>query len=121
MQVAAGQPGAHLLWLPTLYMGTDYFRHDGAIQDVPGNITDPSKQAFMAGVGPSAVFSFSDAIFAPLAARQTLRANQAGRQTAINNSMLAVAEAYFTVQQAQGELLGAEDAVRRAEELVGDT
>jgi outer membrane protein TolC len=122
VQTAAAQlQRARSLWLPTVFVGTDYFRHDGQIQDVLGNVVDTSKQSFMAGVGPAAVFSFSDALFAPLAARQVLRANQAAKQTASNNSMLAVAEAYFTLQQAQGELAGAEDAVRRAQDLVGRT
>ncbi|HWY86232.1 MAG TPA: TolC family protein [Gemmataceae bacterium] len=122
VQTAAAQLArARALWLPTLYVGTDYYRHDGTIQDMSGNIVDANKQSFMAGVGPAAVFNFSDALFAPLAARQALRANQAGRQTATNNSMLAVAEAYFTVQQARGELAGAEDTVGRAQALVGRT
>jgi outer membrane protein TolC len=72
----------------------------------------------MVGAGPSAVFAVSDAFFAPLAARQDLRARQAGLQAAQNDSLLAVAEAYFGVQQARGELAGAQDAVGRAEELV---
>src|SRR4029077_15427337 len=66
----------------------------------------------------SAVFAVSDAIFEPLAARQIVRAREANFQTANNDTMLAVAEAYFGVQQARGELAGAQDAARRAEELV---
>src|SRR5262245_21884604 len=27
---------AHVLWLPTIYVGADYFRHDGRIQDIQG-------------------------------------------------------------------------------------
>jgi outer membrane protein TolC len=64
------------------------------------------------------VFSFSDALFAPLAARQVVRARQAGVQTAANDTLLAVAQAFFTVQQARGELAGSLDAVRRAEDLL---
>ncbi len=47
-----------------------------------------------------------------------MRAREAAYQTASNDTMLGVAEAYFTVQQARGELAGAQDTVRRAEELV---
>src|SRR5262249_36543731 len=39
-------------------------------------------------------------------------------RAATNDSLLAVAEAYFNVQQARGELAGAADVVRRAEDLV---
>ena len=119
VQLAAAQlERARVLWLPTVLMGVDYFRHDGRIQDVGGNLFDTSKSSFMVGAAPIAVFAFSDAFFEPLAARQVARARAADVQTARNDSLLAVAEAYFSVQQARGELAGAEDAARRAEDLV---
>ncbi|HEV3262908.1 MAG TPA: TolC family protein [Gemmataceae bacterium] len=122
IQLATAQlEQARLLWLPTLYLGIDYFRHDGQIQDVAGNVSGTSKSSFMVGTGPYAVFALSDAIFGPLAARQVLRAREAALQTAQNDSLLAVAEAYFNVQQARGDLAGAEDVARRAEDLVRRT
>src|SRR5207253_11329532 len=42
-------------------------------------------------------------------------------RTAGNDSYLAVAEAYFNVQQSQGELAGALDAARRAQDLLAIT
>jgi outer membrane protein TolC len=112
---------AHVLWLPTLQFGVDYFRHDGRIQNVEGNVIDTSKSTFMLGAAPTAVFALSDAIFAPLAARQVVQARQSGLQAATNDIALSVAEAYFNVQQARGELAGALDAARRSEELVQRT
>jgi outer membrane protein TolC len=109
---------AQVLWLPTLYVGADYFRHDGQIQDVSGNVFGTSKSTFMLGAGPSAVFALSDAIFGPLAARQVVRAREAEVQAARNDSLLTVAEAYFSVQEARGSLAGAEDVARRSEDLV---
>src|SRR5439155_3039852 len=39
VQVAAAQlQRARVLWLPTVYLGIDYFRHDGQLQDVVGNV-----------------------------------------------------------------------------------
>jgi outer membrane protein TolC len=114
---AAQLERADVLWLPTIYVGGDYFRHDGQIQDVAGNIIGTSKGTLMVGAGPSAVFAISDALFQPLAARQELRAREAALQTARNDSLLAAAEAYFNVQQARGELAGALDAARRAEDV----
>ncbi len=120
LQAAVAQlERAGTLWLPTVYLGVDYARHDGQIQDVLGNVINTSKSSFMAGAGPYAVFAVSDALYAPLAARQVLRARQADRQAAVNDSVLSVAEAYFNVQQARGELAGSLDAVRRAEDLLG--
>ncbi len=120
--VAAAQlQRARVLWLPTVYAGVDYFRHDGQIQDVAGNILGTSKSTFAAGAGPVAVFAISDAIFGPLAARQDLRVREAAMQTARNDTLLSVAESYFNVQQARGELAGAEETARRAEDLVRRT
>jgi len=115
---AAALKRANTLWLPTVYLGIDYARHDGQIQDIRGDVFTTSRSSFMAGVGPSAVFAVTDAIFAPLAARQVVRAREADQQAAVNDSTLDVATAYFNVQQARGELAGAMDAVRRAEDLV---
>jgi outer membrane protein TolC len=122
VRVAAAQlDRARVLWLPTIVLGADYYRHDGPIQDTSGAILGVSRSNFMAGLGPTAVFALSDAVFGPLAARQVVRARQADRQAAANDSLLAVAEAYFNVQQARGELAGAEDAARRAADLARRT
>lgn len=122
IRVAAAQLAqARVLWLPTIQTGVDYWRHDGRIQNVEGRVFDVSRSTLMAGVGPNAVFAVTDAIFAPLAARQVWQARGAELQAAANDSLLAVAEAYFTVQQSRGELAGLEDAVRRAEEVVRRT
>src|SRR6266849_5080669 len=53
---------AQVLWLPTVYAGVDYFRHDGQIQETPGNVFGTSKSSFMVGAGPSMVFALSDAL-----------------------------------------------------------
>jgi outer membrane protein TolC len=116
-QAAAQLERANVLWLPTVFVGPDYFRHDGQIQDVQGNVFGTSKTSFLFGVGPYMVFAVSDAVFEPLAARQVVRAREAGLQAARNDSFLAVAEAYFNVQQARGEWAGAEDAARRAADV----
>jgi outer membrane protein TolC len=122
IRVAAAQlERAQVLWLPTVYLGAEYSRHDGQIQETPGNVFGTSRSSLQLGAGPSAVFALTDAIFAPLAERQVVRAREAGLQSARNDSFLAVAEAYFNVQQARGELAGAVDAAARAEEVVRRT
>jgi outer membrane protein TolC len=118
-QIAAAElERANLFWLPNLYLGVDYQRHDGQIQETPGRVFTTSRSAVLLGAGPVLSFAVTDAIYGPLAARQVLRAARANEQTAANDTMLAVAEAYFTVQQARGDLAGALDAVGRAEDLV---
>lgn len=112
---------AKVLWLPNLNMGVDYFRHDGQIQDIVGTVFTTSRSSFLLGIGPQAVVSTSDAIFAPLAARQVERATQFDAQASRNDTTLAVAIAYFNVQQARGEVAGTVESLRRAEDLVART
>lgn len=112
---------AHTLWLPTIYLGADYFRHDGQLQDIAGKVFTTSRSSVMAGVGPSAVFAITDAIYAPLAAKQVVRAREADQQAAVNDTVLSVAESYVGVQQARGELAGVLDVERRTQELVRRT
>jgi outer membrane protein TolC len=126
IQVAAAVlEQAQVLWLPTVTVGGDYARHDGRQQDTTGAITDNSRSSLMfgfgSGIGTAAMLNVGDAIFAPLAARQQVRARQADRQTASNDTLLAVSDAYFNVQQARGELAGAMATTQRTEELVGRT
>jgi outer membrane protein TolC len=116
--IAAAQlDRARSRWLPTLYLGGDYARQDGRIQDIVGNVFNTSRQSVMFGAGPSAVFSPSEAILAPLAARQVVAAREADRRAAENDTTLAVAEAYFNVQRARGEVAGAIEAERLAADL----
>jgi outer membrane protein TolC len=108
---------AYSRWLPTVYLGGDYARQEGRIQDVAGNILNTTKQSVMVGAGPSLVFSPSEAILGPLAARQVVAARVADHRAAENDTALAVAEAYFNVQRARGELAGAVQSERLAADL----
>jgi outer membrane protein TolC len=119
LQVSATQlQSAKVLWLPNLFLGTDYYRHDGRIQDIQGNVFDTSKSGFQIGGAPYLVFNFADAIFQPLAARQTVSARQAQVQAAANDTLLALTQAYFNLQQARGELAGYRDTLQYAEDLL---
>ena len=108
---------AKVLWLPNVYLGASYDRHDGGAEGNSGVLTIDGKNQLLAGAGLTAVFATTDAIFAPLAARQVVRARQIDVQTARNDALLAVAEAYFNVQQARGRLAGARDGVAKATDL----
>ncbi len=114
---AAAYDRARVLWLPNVVFGADYFAHTGPQQNFAGQIVKQDRNTFMAGLGPNVVFSFSDALYLPLAARQDLNARRAVQQAAVNDTAFAVADAYFGVQQARGELGGALLAERQAEEL----
>jgi outer membrane protein TolC len=116
---------ANVLWLPTITVGGDYNRHDGRIQNADGSITQSSHSSGMLGVGTgignAAILDVGQAIFAPLFAKQQVRARQADHQAASNDTLVAVSDAYFNVQQARGELAGAIQATQRTAELIRRT
>jgi len=126
IQVAAAVlEQAKVLWLPSITVGADYLYHTGPIQDVSNNVFNDNHTGLMlgagSGIGNAGVISVNDAIFAPLAARQQARAREADHQAASNDTLVAVSEAYFTVQQARGELAGAMVATRHTEDLLART
>src|ERR1019366_4950614 len=90
--------------LPTLNMGSTYTHHEGKIQKTEGNIINANRDSLFVGLGPSMSLNFADAIFAPLVARQNNAATQAGWRRVQNDTLAAVAEAYFTVLRARRKL-----------------
>ena len=133
---------ARVLWLPSLFLGPNWIRHDGQAQVIEGRIQTISKSSLFLGAtaavgqgvtgpvpagGPapvgalSTVLRFSDAIFTPLAARQLVEARDAGVRTASNDAMLGAAEAYLELQRAAGRLAIAREAVNESEALAGLT
>lgn len=119
VEIAAAQLlKARVLWLPNLNIGADYIRHDGGQQKDNGDIVTDSTNQFFAGGGLEFRFALTEAIFEPLATRQTLRARIADVQTARNDALLATAEAYFNVQQARGIYAAMQDTTERGRDLV---
>ncbi|HTK74486.1 MAG TPA: TolC family protein [Gemmataceae bacterium] len=118
---AAALDRAELLWLPNIVIGSDYTRHDGQIQDIRGNVFGTSRSSVFLGAGPNLNVAVADALFVPLSARQIVRSRQADLQATANDTLLSVSESYFNLQQARGELSGAESNVRAAEDLVRRT
>jgi len=91
---AAALAQARVAWLPSVYAGLGYYHHDGATQGQSGNFYINTKDQFLAGGGVVARFAAADALFAPLAARQVLRARVLDVQAARNDALQAVADAY---------------------------
>lgn len=139
--VAAAQAGAwvaeaqlqraQLLWVPHFNFGALYYRHDGYGPDFNYGVNNPAYGGPTPGgplnqninyfYGYGSVFqivNLSDAIFQPLAARQTLDAQRLDVQTAKNDALLATANAYFDVHEHRGRYAGALDVVARVDKLV---
>ncbi|WP_422923814.1 TolC family protein [Singulisphaera sp. PoT] len=141
-QAVADLQQARVQWLPSLYLGPNWIRHDGQAQVVEGQVRTISKSSlFLGGTaaagssvsgpvpaggpaqvsGLTTILRFSDAIFDPLAASQVVEARNAGIQTATNDAMLGVAEAYMDLQQASGNLAIAREAAANADQLAALT
>lgn len=120
VRVAAAQlKQANVLWLPSLQLGADYFVHEGRNQDATTlEVFDNRRNTLLFGGAPIMVFGVTDAIFRPLVARQELQSRQALLRAANNDIFQSVAEAYFNVQQARGDVAASEDARRRAAQIV---
>ncbi len=130
------------LWLPSLFTGPTYYRLDGQVQAINGQVMTVDRGSLFLGTtaslansfpaappgsgfpplnGLSGVLRFSDAIYGTQTARRIIAANEAGVQVATNNALLAATEAYFDLQLAAGTVAIAREAAGNAEVLVGIT
>lgn len=115
---------AKVIWVPQLNMGADYIRHDGYGPDFNRSLNTAERPLsqnvnfLYAGAGMTTSFAAADAIFEPLAAKQSLNSKRWSIQTAKNDALLATAKSYFDVHQYRGQYAGALDVVKRGEKLV---
>lgn len=139
---AADVRHARALWLPSMFIGPNWIRHDGQAQVVEGPVRTISKSSLFLGAtaaagssvagpipaggpaqvtGLTTVLRFSDAIFLPLAAEQIVDAREAKVRTATNDALLGVAESYMELQRAAGRLAIAREAAAHAQRLAAIT
>ncbi|MDR3632593.1 MAG: TolC family protein [Isosphaeraceae bacterium] len=137
-QALADLARARSLWLPSLFLGPTWYRADGQVQTVTGQVINVNRSSlFLGGTAAlpngfpapspgtgypqlnslSSVLRISDMIFEPLAARRVVAANRAGLQATTNDALLTVAEAYFDLQMASGQLAIAREAAANADAL----
>lgn len=121
---------ANALWLPSLRAGMAYNRHEGAIQDVAGNVFDTSRGGYQAGLGPHAVgqgsppipgvwfqFHTADALWQPTIAASAAEARSAGAQTASNDAVLETATYYLELLRADQDVAIARDLAAKSAKL----
>jgi outer membrane protein TolC len=132
-QAQARLQAAKVTWLPSLDAGLGYNKHDGRIQDTRGQVIEVSRNSLFVGGGPSVGtfgvpgastqprltvgLSLADALFAPLAERQVVKAAQAAAAATFNDTLLQVALAYLDLLYAQGQVAIAQEVIRHAQEL----
>jgi len=100
----AGLLRAEVLTLPSANANSTYVDHTGRIQQAIGNIVFTNRQSLWVGGGPGVNFQFSEALFAPLAARQQVAAAEQGVGRVTLATFLDVADAYFNVMLARRKL-----------------
>jgi len=121
---------AEALWLPSLRAGLNYNHHEGAIQDVAGNVFNTNRSAFGGGFGanfagaasPSvpglvAQFHLADAVFQPKIAEHQAAARQFGATAARNDTLRDAAVAYLELVRAEHALAIAREALANTDKL----
>jgi outer membrane protein TolC len=126
---------ARALWLPSIFLGPTWYRLDGQVQTITGQVITTGRSSLSIGAlaaspnnylapppgsgypplnGLSSVLRLSDAIFIPRAARRDLAASQADEQAATNDALLAAAERYLDLLLAAGQLAIEREAASNA-------
>lgn len=121
---------AQTLWLPSLRAGVNYNHHEGAIQDVAGNVFNTNRSALGGGFGTNYVgaasptvpglvaqFHLTDAVFQPKIAAHQASARQFGATAARNDTLRDAAVAYLELVRAEHALAIAEEALVNTEKL----
>jgi outer membrane protein TolC len=103
-QAQAARQRALVMALPNATFGSAYNNHQGAIQKTEGNIIRMDRDSLFVGGGPTVSFGLADALFAPGIANRLLAAVTAGQRRVTNDTLLAVADAYFAVLRARRRL-----------------
>ncbi|MFO0947638.1 MAG: TolC family protein [Planctomycetota bacterium] len=111
-------------WMPSLKLGTTWLRHDGAIQDIPGNVFNTSKNSFTVELA-QATFEPQKVAVDVLKAKQQVYArsgalDRATRQTLHDCSMayidLVAAQAGAAISMEIASLI--QELVERSEQLL---
>jgi outer membrane protein TolC len=111
VQAEAQNDAATLSFIPNLSGGLGYTKHNGAIQDVSGNVIDAYKQLHTTVGGFTSQVNLGDAIFQKLAARRLQSAAEYSVDAGRNITLFAAANAYLDLVSARADVKIAENAV----------
>jgi outer membrane protein TolC len=133
-QAYAQWEAARVLWLPSIRAGVSYNKHEGALQDVEGNVFDASRASMQSGLGVFSVgtgtpaiagvvadFDLADAIYEPRIAGYAAAARRNALSAATQQLLLDVALAYLDLLEAMQQQAIARETADRAEELANLT
>jgi outer membrane protein TolC len=109
---------ASVLFLPTLAVGSGYFRHDGVEQNRRGEVFNTSRGNVTAQGLASLRVEVADALFAPLVARRLADAAVAQAQAVRNQTQLEAASAYLDLLQVTAAQAINADTLTRAQQML---
>lgn len=111
-QAAAANDAATLRFVPSLTLGQSFARRTGADQQTAGSMLEVDKTLYRRGAAVGLSLELGDALFGKLAARQLQIAAAHDVRAQRNDTLLAAAEAYFTLVDAVAERDIAAEAVQ---------
>ena len=115
-EAIANHQNAVAQFFPWIAPGIAYRQHDGAIQDVAGNIIDVHKQSYAPGASINAEVHIGDAYYKSLSTKKIARAATHGLEAQRQDAVFAAAQGYFELAQAQGAISVARDALKTTSE-----
>lgn len=115
-EARANYSQSQMKFLPWLSPGFAYRRHDHMAQDTPGNVYNVHRDSYAPGVMFNAQLELGDAIYESLAAKQLVKASDHAVEAFRQASVMAAAQGYLDLAQAQAAIEVANESVRIAAE-----
>jgi outer membrane protein TolC len=119
VQAESQNDAATLSFFPNLAAGIGYYKHNGAIQDVSGNVIDAYKQLHTYTGGLTSQVSLGDAIFEKLSASRLQNAAEYSVDASRNITLYAAASGYLDLVSALANVKIGEEAVRISADYEG--
>ncbi len=92
---------ADLSWLPNIHAGLAYYRHEGGIQDEPGNLVRSSTQALFPGLDVGARLDLREYTFQTLNAERQVLQQQGELSRITSETLLEAGNAYVDLLAAR--------------------
>jgi outer membrane protein TolC len=109
---------ASLGWLPKLYVGPAWYRHEGGIQNEDGTLTHSSTGALFAGMEVHGVLDLREYAFEKVKAERDVWQQKGELSRISNETVQQASELYLDLLRARSEEDLAQRQARRQEELL---
>jgi outer membrane protein TolC len=97
----AAKDVADLAWLPTIYVGTSYYRHEGGIQNEDGTLQHSSYGALFAGLEVNAQLDLREVAYQRINAERKIWQQKGELSRVTNETLLDAASTYLDLLAAR--------------------